>query len=380
MRVPDLFHRVIFKAFCAYYVFSYYVFHLRHAGLFGRGALEVWHARTFPRPCGGGKHGGPIVWVHAAGPGDAKAAVILIEALYARVPLLQIFVTYGSALARAHLLQHVGGRIYGHHWLSFDCGYSVRWRVKRLQSALYVVHAGRVLAVAFGVPRDRIVVGGDYRLAFLPDADGSRSAALQVRLQIKEDCPLVVLVGPSREEIDLILPGLLDDVKRKRFRLLIAPVELEVRAYIKRKTRKLGAEHTLWSLSGTCLGDVIILDTHGELFHVYGVASAAIIGETFAGGVMPERNFWEPLVQGVPVIAGPYWKPIPAAQKLWQSGVATALKHHQELSEVLDTVLQDSNNGTGISQGLDDICPGKTEILNPDPKIIMALLQNYDER
>lgn len=89
-----------------------------------------------------------------------------------------------------------------------------------------------------------------------------------------------------------------------------------------------------------CPGDVLVLDTMGELAALYAVADVAFVGGTLAriGG----HNVLEPVVQGAPVIFGPHLENVREnAEWLLESGAAVCVADASALSEAVFTLLHD---------------------------------------
>jgi 3-deoxy-D-manno-octulosonic-acid transferase len=93
---------------------------------------------------------------------------------------------------------------------------------------------------------------------------------------------------------------------RKRFpdlRVIVAPRHLDRADAAAAPFRELGMTVARRSEGGRA-GDVLLLDTFGELARVYAVADAAFVGGSLVrqGG----QSVFQPLAQGVPALFGPY--------------------------------------------------------------------------
>ncbi len=95
--------------------------------------------------------------------------------------------------------------------------------------------------------------------------------------------------------------------------------------------------------------DVYLLDTIGQLFRYYSLASLAFVGGTLApiGG----HNVVEPFAYGVPVVSGPnLFKTLDVARSLKERGALTVVKDGDELSSavlaLLNSPQQRQNQGS----------------------------------
>jgi len=110
-----------------------------------------------------------------------------------------------------------------------------------------------------------------------------------------------VTVGSMRaEEFASVGPALID-LARQGIQVVVAPRHLERAPEL---LAVLGPETPRRSEGGRMAGNLLILDTYGELGEVYGIADLAVIGGGFAdlGG----QNLIQPMALGVPVVCGPH--------------------------------------------------------------------------
>jgi 3-deoxy-D-manno-octulosonic-acid transferase len=88
-------------------------------------------------------------------------------------------------------------------------------------------------------------------------------------------------------------------------------------------------------------GDVYMLDTIGQLFNYYSLATVAFVGGTLAkvGG----HSLAEPYAYGVPVICGPHlFKTSDIARSLKEAKAIKVVKDTDEFIPALDALLQSS--------------------------------------
>lgn len=135
------------------------------------------------------------------------------------------------------------------------------------------------------------------------DAD---PAAWRRELGLEEGRPVVVVGSIRAEEFAFLAGAMTWDLKPY---WIVAPRHVERAAELVEKIY--GAE--FWSPEDCAAialrsegktGDILILDTYGELAKVYSIADVAVVGGGFArlGG----QNILQPLAHGKPVIHGPY--------------------------------------------------------------------------
>lgn len=332
-------------------------------------------------------------WVHAASVGEMRAALPLLDALAAKgIPLTSSAMTYtGRALARAerpqipcHLapldhpwivsraIRHVAPRalvfVETELWPSWILG---AWEreipvlvVSARLSDRSVSHyrkTGPLIAgllrrfrgigarsdedaarfVSLGADAEKVVVTGDLKEAAL-GAPASLAEDLATSLG---DCPLLVAgsthVGEERVALDAFR-ALRDDGREAV--LLIAPRHEERFDGVVRDVLNAGFPCTRRSgLAGTAplvAGDVLVLDSLGELAGIYSRAALAFIGGSLVarGG----HNPLEAAQAGVPILVGPHTENTRAAfGPLLEAGVARQVNNAAELVQEVRDVFAD---------------------------------------
>ncbi len=157
--------------------------------------------------------------------------------------------------------------------------------------------------VELGVPEARVAVTGDLKLD--PPLD---QPALSIDLiRALADCP-VVIGGSTHEgeEVALLQAMTAAEKAGHGFVLVLAPRQVarcaEIVSEVKARRRRVVRRS---ELEGRHLvpGEVLVLDTMGELAALYATASIAFVGGTLApvGG----HNLVEPVHAGCPVLFGP---------------------------------------------------------------------------
>ena len=158
--------------------------------------------------------------------------------------------------------------------------------------------------VSLGMPKERIRVTGDLKLeppaASSPPSEELRQALGTVPLLVagsthpgEERAALGALVAAERAGFGLAL--VVAPRRPERFEAVAALLAASGRT-VRRRSR----------LGGNPLraGEVLLLDTLGELESIYGMARVAFVGGTLApvGG----HNLLEPVLRGKPVLFGPW--------------------------------------------------------------------------
>lgn len=346
------------------FVWQFYARNLRDTGLLGEGACSVWRKRLLPPRLDTLAAKRPV-WLHAAGPGDVRAAVPFVAALREMRPAFPILVTTGAVAARNLAEKLLYDSVEAVAWLPFDTPFTMAASVRRWNPRLFIGMQGefwpnlilqlkkRSIPMAFlrvdmlnwqtqqefpgwvrpyyeemirevdyfsvraemykrrlvesGVAPDRICIGGDYRLASMPTPDPEMSDRYRKLLRAEEGPPWVVLASPRLDEIRGIAAELADDIRAGRLRLLIAPVSLDVGRAALKVVQRIGLPVAVRSAldEGVPPPPVVLLDTQGELFHIFAAASVAFIGDTLPPSPSIGANPWEPLLQGCRLVHGP---------------------------------------------------------------------------
>ena len=94
-------------------------------------------------------------------------------------------------------------------------------------------------------------------------------------------------------------------------------------------------------------GEIVLLDTIGELASVYSLASVAFVGGSLvpAGG----HNPLEPAQFGVPIVMGPHYREFPAITEDLRAHDALRIASREELAQVLVGLL--TNRGDAQAHG-----------------------------
>jgi 3-deoxy-D-manno-octulosonic-acid transferase len=308
--------------------------------------------------------GGPVVWIHAVSVGEVLAARPLLRGLRQRLPahrlVLSTTTVTGQALARGsaagadavffapfdwkgpvraalaavrpsllvlvetelwpnliHEARRAGvrvavanGRISPRSFRRYRLVRGLLRRVLRDVDLFLMqadAHAGRIRDL--GAPPARVRVTGNLKYDALPAA-ASRSADTLARLLLDGRADRVLWVAgstvPGEEEHVL---RALREVRARvpGVRLVVAPRQPERFAEVHALAERAGfttARRTALGDGPWAEGDVLVLDTMGELADVYPLAAVVFVGGSLepAGG----HNVLEAAVAGKAVIVGPH--------------------------------------------------------------------------
>lgn len=156
---------------------------------------------------------------------------------------------------------------------------------------------------------------------------------------------LCLVIGSSwTEDIAVLLPWLQKNAKRKDYKVLIAPHEVDA-ASVQALQNQLGSDCLLWStLHDAPLPDMaphhtLIIDTIGVLTKAYSYASVAYVGGGM--GTKGLHNILEAATYGVPVVIGKNYEKFPEAGKLEDIGGLFSVTNAHEATDILDTLFTD---------------------------------------
>jgi 3-deoxy-D-manno-octulosonic-acid transferase len=217
----------------------------------------------------------------------------------------------------------------------------LRRTLRRLHAIGARTELDRDRFVALGAAPERVSVSGDLKLELAPDA---RAIAPELA-ELVAGTPLLVAGSAHPGEVPAVLEAfaLCQVQAQTKSALVLAPRHLEraeaalaaVRASGRRAVRRS-------ALSGDRLGpgDVLVLDTLGELPGLYARCQAAFVGGTLTpvGG----HNLLEPVAAGRPVVFGPYTANVTqAARILLESGAGRCVADAAELAREWSSALDD---------------------------------------
>ncbi|MCP3983951.1 MAG: 3-deoxy-D-manno-octulosonic acid transferase [bacterium] len=337
--------------------------------------------------------GAAPIWIHGASVGELQAALRLIDPLLARgeAVVATTTTTTGRALARRLRPELASGLAPIDHpwsttaalnrtapsvlvlietelwpcWIASASRHGIPVlvvsgrisdrsfpRYRRMQRLLAPTLAGLAAVgarsevdaerfVAIGLDSDRVEVTGDLKLA-PPSAPAPLEGEL-VRALSATPCWVAGSTHPG-EEIAALHATEEVRARGQKLVLVVAPRHPEKVDAAESALRAAGAKPRRRSaLAGDVLedGDVLLLDTLGELASLYGVAQAAFVG----GSLVPVggHNLLEPLQAGCPVLFGPHvGNARESARLLLDSGSGIQVSDSKALARALEDVLSEN--------------------------------------
>ncbi len=351
--------------------------------------LSTFRARLGRLPADLQPGAGPSVWVHAVSVGEVMAARVVVDELKRRRPGWSIFLSTTTTTGQ-EVAQRSGSRADGLFFVPFDFPGPLRRVLAQLRPSLLVLvetelwpnlihearRAGARVAVingrisprsfpryralrwllrrvlldidlflmqgeshaermrAMGAPAARVRVSGNLKFDALPPA--GTSPALEAALGGEGPLFVAGSTAPGEEEsildafvaVRAEVPGL---------RLLLVPRHPERFAEAVELARARGFRvFRRTELDAGWRGDVVVLDTLGELPRAYPLATVVFVG----GSLVPSggHNILEAAAAAKPVIVGPHMENFQeiadqfrAADALWQldgkDELAPALRH-----------------------------------------------------
>jgi len=137
-------------------------------------------------------------------------------------------------------------------------------------------------------------------------------------------------------------------INRLKLKAVIAPHEINEAHLLKIEENLSGVCCRLSRISECTTADVIIVDTIGDLAHIYHIASMAYIGGGFGNGI---HNILEAAVYGIPVFFGPKHRQFAEAIDLIQIKAAFPVAGTQGLEDGISAV-SDSSFKKEIAEAL----------------------------
>lgn len=197
--------------------------------------------------------------------------------------------------------------------------------------------------VALGADAARVSVTGDLKL----DGPAAPPPPAPGLAELFGKAPVVVAGSTHPGEERAILAALAAaEARGARAALVVAPRYPQRAAEVAELARRAGRRVRLRSAGGTeplAEGEVLVLDTLGELASLYALARIAFVGGTLVpvGG----HNLLEPVGAGTPVVYGPHLANVAHVAELLEAGGAGERAHAGEpLARALAAALRDPDS------------------------------------
>lgn len=325
------------------------------------------------------------VWLHAVSVGEVMAAVPLVDALLEKHPGIPVVVSTSTPSGAAVLRSHYGERVR-HVYMPFDLPDAVRRAFRRLAPRAMVIletelwpnlvalapcpvllFNARLSEKSFhSYQRVELLAApmlrGFLHIACQSESDAKRFIALgalaettsvcgnlkaehgamadNAQLSVGDRRPVIVAGSTHEGEENALLEAY--SVLREQYPqllLVLAPRHVTRSEAVARQCEEAGLRVANPG-SDVGQGDVLVVNTIGDLAGYYACADIA-----FVGGSLVERgghNLLEPAVQGVPMLAGPSLYNVAAdATSLLAAGGMRTIASATALEKVLGELLAD---------------------------------------
>lgn len=351
----------------------------------------------------------PVIWLHAVSVGEVLAVSRLVQEIAAAFPRYKLLVSTTTRTGQALARERFGAdRVF---YCPLDFPWAVRAYLKALQPSLLIlaetefwpnllngclrrkipiavvnarisdrswpryqmlqrlwrpilgrisralaqteVDAGRL--VALGFKPERVTVSGnlkfDVRAAKEAEATGIlKTIAAGLRLVVAgstlegEEAALVE-AWPKLLSADPGLVMVIAPRHPERFAAVAALLDAARVAWVRRSQWKGTAPSAISALQP---GQIVLLDTIGELASVYSLAAVAFVGGSIAeaGG----HNPLEPAQFGVPIVMGPHYVNFRAITDDLRAHDALRIAAKDELAQVLVELLRDRDAAKAMGQ------------------------------
>ena len=209
--------------------------------------------------------------------------------------------------------------------------------------------------VDLGADPERVLVTGNLKFDALPAHAGADRGGPRVLryFRVPETRPVIVAGSTMRgEEIHVLRAFERVRTAAERPLLVIAPRHPERFDEVERLAKEEGlatVRRTALVLDEEPQADVVVLDTIGELAHIYRIASVVFVG----GSLVPTggHNILEPAVFGKPILFGPHMENFrEIAGVFLEARGAVQVADERELGEAFTDLLADSTRSARLGE------------------------------
>jgi len=132
---------------------------------------------------------------------------------------------------------------------------------------------------------------------------------------------------------------------------------------------------TLRNNTDSCGAGIVIVDTIGDLLHIYSRSRVAFVGGSLApyGG----QNILEPLFFSTPVLFGPYienFKDI--ARRVIEGNAGMMVQNGDELTNKITILLNDNSHRDKMGENAREVIEEQQEAMEKTVKLIMTAIIN----
>lgn len=340
---------------------------------------------------------GPVVWVHAVSVGESKAVIPVLKLLKKKRPDVRILFSTVTTTGNRSIQKEAGSLIDALIYFPLDLSWVIRRVLDATNPEIFVVVEKELWPNLLKALRARsvpaIVVNGtisdrsfrrfkrfgfffrdifasielfcartadDMRKAIEAGVIPSKARAFgNLKFDLDPEVPskerladirrvlgigqteMVIVAGSTHagEEVQVIKAFQALRTERPGLRLIIAPRHPERFSEVEAIIKSAGLVYSRKTAPNG--GDVILLDTVGELMTFYAIATVAFVGGSLVEDV-GGHNLLEPAFFSKPVVYGPHLTTyLSMAELLEKTGGGFRVDSEKGLTEILKTLLQD---------------------------------------
>jgi len=196
-----------------------------------------------------------------------------------------------------------------------------------------------------GINPERVMVAGNlkYEVCAAMPVDQSIADNLRDTLRWTDDEPVFVAGSTHQGEEEIVCQSYITVKKSVRnLKMILAPRHPERLAQAEKVLSDFGIKYIRKTLAdknsqATHGVDAVLLDTMGELRHLYAMATVAFVGKSLVPG--GGQNILEPASLGKPVVFGPYMDNFEQVSKqILSANAGIMVNNGKELTETLSAL------------------------------------------
>ena len=237
-------------------------------------------------------------------------------------------------------------------------------------------------AILLGAPRERVIVNSNAKFGLLVERARSlrnERDALRERLSLNGDTPVFVAGSVRTGEEDIVARACVRLFDHTPGALaLVAPRHVDRVSLFDSALRRHGIRTQRWSAikkGEPRNAQVALIDTLGDLFLLYGLATVAFCGASLTprGG----QNIMEPAAWGVAPLHGPYMEDfVDAADTLAANDASIPVKDANELIEKLPWLIDNDDARKNMGARARKVAQSHAGAADETARLIMNLLRS----
>jgi 3-deoxy-D-manno-octulosonic-acid transferase len=235
----------------------------------------------------------------------------------------------------------------------------------------------RLLGLGADPDRVRVMGSAKYDVVEIDPASTAQAEAT-LRLAGIGETDLVLLGGSTWPGEEAILARVYRKLKVSfpTLRLVLVPRHAERRAEVEAVLKAEGVSWLRRSELAAADGraaDVLLVDTTGELKHLYGCADVVFVGKslTCTGG----QNILEPALHGRPVVVGPHLENFPDVERDFREAAALVqVPDEQELAAEVELLLGDKEAREELGKRARDLVLSRRGVIDASVRELLDLV------